>query len=137
MTDLPSPRDMLRVETCRRGAGGDRGQEQIPQRDPARRSPRTRSHPPATMLTNGHEAPVFGTAGIRGDSDDDTRRSDVRKAHLGKTQFKGRRGAGHRPLGWQGALTNNNPVQSTTFPRSLAATITPSTGKLTPYSHRS
>src|ERR1700722_3289375 len=35
MTGLRGSEDRLRAGTCRRGAGGDRGKEQIPQRDPA------------------------------------------------------------------------------------------------------
>ena len=52
-------KNTLRAATCRRGAGGDRGKEQLPQRDPANRSPTTRSHPPATMLYKrapGHQS---------------------------------------------------------------------------------
>src|SRR5208337_5277756 len=52
-------KNALRAATCRRGAGGDRGKEQLPQRDPANRSPTTRSHPPATMLykrARGHQS---------------------------------------------------------------------------------
>src|SRR5271166_1731277 len=55
MMVLLDQRDRSRAETCRRGAEGDREREQIPQRGPASRPPMTRSHPPATMLSNGHE----------------------------------------------------------------------------------
>src|SRR5208337_4360688 len=68
ITGLPRSEDRLRAKTCRRGAGGDRGKEQIPQGIRRTGHQQRGRILPRPCWQSGHEGTNVRTAGIRADN---------------------------------------------------------------------